>query len=143
MHITMRWHLQRQGVLKAVVWLIVSLLGLGVTARPGAAALFAYVTNNSSNTVSVIDTASNALVATVPVGSAPNGVAVTPDGAFAYVVNNVSNTVSVINTLSNTVVNTVQVGNGPTEVAITPDGAFAYVTTYTAAAYSLSCIGTP
>ncbi len=40
--------------------------------------------------------------------SAPEGVAITPDGAFAYVTNNVEiGTVSVIETASNTVVATV------------------------------------
>jgi YVTN family beta-propeller protein len=39
---------------------------------------FAYVANKDSNTVSVIDTATNTVVATVPVGSAPIGVAITP-----------------------------------------------------------------
>jgi YVTN family beta-propeller protein len=44
-----------------------------------------YVTNAGSNTVSVIDPATNTVVATVPVGSGPAGVAVTPNGTFAYV----------------------------------------------------------
>src|SRR5207244_13089157 len=38
----------------------------------------AYVTNSGSNTVSVIDIATNAVVATVPVGLVPAGVAITP-----------------------------------------------------------------
>ncbi|WP_257208097.1 hypothetical protein [Bacillus cereus] len=37
---------------------------------------FAYVTNNDDHTVSVIDTSSNSVVATVPVGSRPFGVAI-------------------------------------------------------------------
>jgi YVTN family beta-propeller protein len=73
---------------------------------------FAYVTNSGSGTVSVIATATNAVVATVPVGAAPFGVAITPNGAFAYVTfNNInSNTVPVIATATNTVVATVAVG---------------------------------
>ena len=39
---------------------------------------FAYVTNANDNTVSVIATASNTVVATVPVGNQPVGVAITP-----------------------------------------------------------------
>src|ERR1044072_2664410 len=69
-----------------------------------------YVTNSGNNTVSVIDTATNTVVATIPVGS-PQGIAVTPNGAFAYVANADSNTVSVISAASNTVVATVAVGN--------------------------------
>src|SRR5204863_509281 len=65
---------------------------------------------------------------TVPVGSSPEGVAITPDSAFAYVVNHGDNTVSVIDTSSNTVVGSpIGVGSGPFGFAITPNGAFAYV----------------
>ena len=39
------------------------------------------------NTVSVIDTATNTVIATIPVGSSPFGVAVTPDGSKVYVAN--------------------------------------------------------
>jgi YVTN family beta-propeller protein len=89
---------------------------------------FAYVTNVGSNTASVIDTATNTVVATVPVGIAPFGVAVTPNGAFAYVTNFLSHTVSVIDTATNSVVATVPVSITPFGVAVTPNGAFAYVT---------------
>jgi len=87
----------------------------------------AYVTNAGSNNVSVIQTSDNTVVATVAVGSTPNGVAVTPDGTVAYVANVNSNNVSVIRTSDNTVVATVAVGIFPVGVAVTPDGAFAYV----------------
>jgi YVTN family beta-propeller protein len=80
----------------------------------------AYVTNESSNTVLVIDTATNSVVATIPVGLAPFGVAITPDGTRAYVANKNSNTVSVIDTATNTVVVTIPVGLTPVAIAITP-----------------------
>ncbi len=48
----------------------------GVAITPDGA--FAYVTNSGIGTVSVIETASNTVVATVPVGFAPRGVAITP-----------------------------------------------------------------
>ncbi len=68
-------------------WLALLLVTVGAVAAE--AAPFAYVTNVNSNTVSVIDTATNTVVATVPVRSNdnPEGVAITPDGAFAYVAN--------------------------------------------------------
>jgi YVTN family beta-propeller protein len=47
----------------------------------------AYITNIDSARVSVIDTASNTWIATIPVGSGPFGVAVTPDGSTVYVSN--------------------------------------------------------
>jgi YVTN family beta-propeller protein len=88
---------------------------------------YAYVTNCGDNTVSVVNTSTDTIVATVLVGNSPFGVAITPSGAFAYVTNTGDSTVSVIDTANNTVVSTVAVGNGPFGVAITPNGAFAYV----------------
>ena len=43
-------------------------MGLGLMASPAEAAPFAYVTNEYSNNVSVIDTATNIVVATVALG---------------------------------------------------------------------------
>ena len=46
--------------------------------------------------MSVIDTATNTVTATIPVGSGPTAVAVSPDGSLAYVTNIGDGTVSVI-----------------------------------------------
>lgn len=88
---------------------------------------YAYVTNYNSNTVSVIDTTTNKVTATLPVGLCPWGVAVSPDGTRVYVTNWNSNTVSVIDTTTNTVIATVDVGNNPMGIAVTPDGSKVYV----------------
>jgi YVTN family beta-propeller protein len=56
-----------------------------------------------------------AVVATIPVGHFPIGVAFTPNGAFAYVVNCSDNTVPVIDPTQRTVVATIGVGAGPGE----------------------------
>ncbi len=67
---------------------------LGVTISPNGT--LAYVSNHGSNTVSVINTATNTVTATIPVGLQPQGIAFTPNGAFAYIANENSNAVSVI-----------------------------------------------
>jgi YVTN family beta-propeller protein len=75
-----------------------------------------YVANSGSfnpSTVSVIDTATNTVSATVPVGLGPVGVAVKPDSGKVYVANEGANTVSVIDTATNTVIATIPVGNAP------------------------------
>jgi YVTN family beta-propeller protein len=81
----------------------------------------------------VIDTAANTVAAaTIPVGTSPRGVAITPDGKHAYVANVISNNVSVIDTSNNTVMGTpILVGDSPFLVAVTPDGKHAYVTNLT------------
>ncbi|WP_292390242.1 YncE family protein [Methanosarcina sp. UBA5] len=89
---------------------------------------FAYVANIDGNNVSVIDTATDKVVATVNTGSSPQGIAVSPDGTRVYVTNCMSNSVSVIDAVKNKVIDTVYVGSYPTRVAVNPDGTKVYVT---------------
>lgn len=49
-----------------------------------------------SNTLSVIQTSDNTVVGSIPTGSGPGLVAVTPSGDYLYVTNYSGNTVSVI-----------------------------------------------
>src|ERR1019366_5635533 len=61
----------------------------------------AYITNQTANSVSVINLVNNTVVATIPVSNNPLGVAVSRDGNKVYVTNSGSNSVSVINTTNN------------------------------------------
>ncbi len=87
----------------------------------------AYITDQQSGKVSVIDTSTNTVAATISVGNGPSGSVVTPDGSKAYSTNRTDGTVSVINTATNTVVATITVGSSPWGIGITPDGSKAYV----------------
>jgi YVTN family beta-propeller protein len=113
----------------AALWAIMCVMGLGAMASTAEAAPFAYVADYSNN-VSVIDTATNMVVATVPVAGGPQMDAVAPDGSHVYVTlsNGVAlpGQVSVIDTATNTVTATVAVGNLPFGVAVAPDGKHAY-----------------
>jgi YVTN family beta-propeller protein len=68
----------------------------GVLGSAQSLAQNAYITNANSSNVSVIDTATNTVIATISVGTTPGGVAVTPDGSKVYVANGYTNTASVI-----------------------------------------------
>ena len=69
--------------------------------------------------ISVIETASNSVVATIPVGG--NAVAITPNVTRAYVTNAENpGTVSVIDTATNSLVATIPIEGQPIAVAITP-----------------------
>ena len=89
---------------------------------------FAYIANYKDGTVSVINTAINAVVTNIPVGSGPFGVAVSHDGSKVYITNRNDNTVSVISTLSNTVIATISVGTFPWGVSVSPNDKYVYVT---------------
>ena len=95
-----------------------------------AAAPFAYIPNSGDDTVSVIDTASNTVVATVAVGDRPFAVAVLPDGSRAYITNSESDTVSVIAAPSHSVIATIPVGPAPVSVVAAPNGGRVYVGNY-------------
>jgi YVTN family beta-propeller protein len=77
-----------------------------------------YAANYGSNTVSVIDGATNTVTATVGVGAAPYAVAIDQTTDIAYVANSGSNTVSVINGATKAVTATVNVGSFPVGVAV-------------------------
>src|SRR3954451_466833 len=75
----------------------------------------AYVANQGSNNVSVIDLTQSPPVvsATVAVGSAPDAAALSADGTRLYVPNFRGGTLSIVSTTTNTVTQTVPVGSRP------------------------------
>jgi len=119
-----------------------ALLGLVLFAAPVAAQSAAYVANLGSDTVSIVDVATQSVVATVAVGNDPDGVAATPDGTRVYVSNFLSDNVSVIDSGTNSVTTTIDVGTGPVGLAVTPDGEFVYVTNRGANTVSVVAVAT-
>ncbi len=67
-----------------------------LAASPPARAALAYVTNQGDDSVSVVDTATGAVVQTVGVGAKPAGVAVASDGRHVYVTNPEGRSVSIL-----------------------------------------------
>ena len=59
--------------------------GATASASPAGPALLAYVTNEDSQELTIIDTRSDSAVASFPVGTRPRGVHVTPDGKTVFV----------------------------------------------------------
>lgn len=90
----------------------------------------AYVGNFKDNTVSVINTDTGRVVATVPVSPGPHGMAMTQDGRTLYVSADHSSLVDVIDTGIDKVVKTIQVGKAPNGVALTPDDRLLLVAIY-------------
>lgn len=89
---------------------------------------FAYVSNYSGNSVSVIDLATNVVGTTIPNPGNPYRIAVSADAQRIYVANETSNAISIIDAKTNAVIGTpIAVGGVPHEIAITPDGTRAYV----------------
>jgi YVTN family beta-propeller protein len=98
-------------------WLhmFVTVLTLMVLGSGQSLAQNAYIPNYGDGTVSVIDTTKDAVITTIPIGSNPFYVAVSPDGNTAYI--QISVGISVINTKTNNVTATIPLSN-PTSLAI-------------------------
>src|SRR6267142_716139 len=64
----------------------------------------AYITNGNSNTVSVIDTSSDTVIATIPIDNIPTGLATNSEGTRVYAAYNRINgtSLAVIDTSNNT-----------------------------------------
>lgn len=122
---TRRWPLRTLLALALPAALAGLLLGPASPAHAVGTVL--YVPNTFANTVSVVDTSSDTITATIPVGQWPYYTAVTPDGSQVFVPNYRSNTVSVISAATDTVTATIPVSSGPKGVAVDAAGQYAYV----------------
>jgi YVTN family beta-propeller protein len=110
----------------------IAFLLLALIAVPADGAPYAYIPNLASNDVSVIDTSTDTVVATVPVGNRPSTVAVHPAGTRAYIgrltdVGQLTG-ISVIDATSNFVIATMPGGIEPSGIAVNPQGSRLYAT---------------
>jgi YVTN family beta-propeller protein len=89
-----------------------------------------YVANYDSNTVSVIDAATNTAKFTIATDILPNGLALSADGSTLYVsCQTTHDTVDVISTATNTITATITLGSNEQTFAfitLTPDGSQLY-----------------
>src|SRR5262249_28009673 len=86
-----------------------------------------YVPNETDNTVSVIDTSSYTVIATIPVGGHnADTAAISHNGKFVYVASE-SGQIAVISTATNSLVTVIPVPGGDFfTVAVSPDGSLVY-----------------
>lgn len=105
------------------------ILGIGLTLLLAgeASAYSAYVSNERSNTVSLIDTNAWKVVKTIKVGQRPRGIAYTKDQKYVLVACGDDDTIQMIDTSSNEVVDTLPSGPDPEFFTASPDGKLLYV----------------
>ncbi len=145
--------LTRNPVWAALVGFVIGTLGFGAG---NAAAATAYVANEVTGTVSVIDTRTNAITTTIGLGSDPaipgtpqpdgpfnaetqhhnpfynghvgtHGLWLTPEGSVLLVANRISATIVAIDTATNTVLGYAPVGREPHLATVRPGGKEAWV----------------
>lgn len=120
---------------------VIATIGVGDT--PAGLAVtpdnkFVYVANNNNDgilngdSVSVLDAATNKLIATINDASfdEPYTVTINKEGTKAYVTNSAGSAITIIAIPSNTVLGTITGFDGPSGMVITPAGNYAYVNNY-------------
>jgi YVTN family beta-propeller protein len=90
----------------------------------------AYVSNQVSGTLSVISTASNLVIATIPGFCNPFHSAFATGGRLLFVSSQCDSTVKVVDTATNVVINSIPVGPLPRGIAFSPSGRRAYVANF-------------
>ncbi len=126
------WRYRPSGYLSASFWLawIPVFAGMTVAAAvcPGPAMAYeAYVSNEKSNTVSVIDTGKLEVVKTIKVGQRPRGIGVTKDGKSVIVAVGDDSTIQTIGTASKEIDGSLPSGPDPEFFAFDPGGRLLYV----------------
>lgn len=106
------------------------LLGLlaALLLAPAVEAATLFVTNTKSESVSVIDTATLEVVATIPLGRGkPNRIAFHPDGKTAWVVYDKGRDLGIVDAEARKLVKRVKIGGNPYNLTFSPDGRYLYV----------------
>jgi PQQ-dependent catabolism-associated beta-propeller protein len=94
--------------------------GTGKPVGVVASGRFVYVANGAANVVSVVDARTLRVVARIPVGRRPWGIAISSDGRWLVTANGVSNDVSLVDTATRKEVARVKVGERPWGVDVLP-----------------------
>ena len=99
-----------------------------ITVTPLNESGFAYINNYEASNTSVINIATNKVVATIPGIQSGTGIAISSDGSKAYITNSTSNgALYAINTATNTLASSIPLFPLPFEVCLSPDGTRAYI----------------
>ena len=101
---------------------------------------FAYITDSSTNEVEVLNLNTGRYGASIPVGSDPTSLDITPDGRTLYVCDSGGQTISVVNVARAKVVHTIVTPAGfdserPFSIAIDNDGTALFTTTFNGSGY--------
>src|SRR3954467_13486066 len=106
---------------------LLSGIAAGLVAATPASAFIAYVANEKSNTVSVIDKASWTVIKTIKVGQRPRGIEFSRDGKTVMVAVGDDDTVQVIDAATHEVEDSLPSGPDPELFTQDASGKFLYV----------------
>lgn len=83
--------------------------------------------SNAAGTISVVDTSTDVVSATLPAGAGASGLAVASSGASLYIANSAAGTVSVLDLATRRQIAVVRVGEEPASLTLGPAGQYLFV----------------
>lgn len=92
------------------------LLTLSILASPALAEPLAYVANQQSGTVSIIDTETDKVIGEMPAGKAPRGVAVSPDGSKLFVSDGAGRSLVILDLKERKIMDAIPLDSAPSAV---------------------------
>ncbi|MBI4522602.1 MAG: beta-propeller fold lactonase family protein [Deltaproteobacteria bacterium] len=100
---------------------------IGRTKEPRG--VLAYVTNEDSNSVTIIDRSIDRVIDVIEVGVRPKGIVVSPDSSRAFIVNSGSHSLTILDLRDQKILHTanLEIGANPSDVAIHPEGRTLYI----------------
>ncbi|HUX85912.1 MAG TPA: hypothetical protein VMW65_02830, partial [Chloroflexota bacterium] len=98
--------------------------GQGIAVDPTTQRIF--VSNSDDNTISVLDGATNQVIATVPAGAGPTGVAIDPSLGLVYVSDSGASTISVLDESTLALRGSIDVGGSPGAITVDTSSHLAY-----------------
>jgi YVTN family beta-propeller protein len=117
---------RRDGLFQRM-WPAAMTAGLAVFVGNAQAAPFAYVPNEGSGTLSVIDIANDQVVGEIAAGKKPRGIVISKDGQRAYVSDQPNNRLVIVDLAKRQASGEVPLGESPEGVGLSPDGKWAAV----------------
>ncbi len=126
----------------AIVAYLAATRGPAAVATAAATGAKAYVVNEESQDVWVLDVATRTVQSKVKVGKLPHGLTVSPDGKTLYVTNMGSNDVTVITAATGTSTTMGGTGVNPHEAAVSRDGRLLYVSNPSSNSVTVHDLGT-
>ncbi len=103
------------------------LLPFLLLASPAAQAGTIYVSNEESNVIHVVDSATLRERGRIPIGKRPRGMALSPDRKLLYVAVSDDNRITAVDLASGRIIGHLPSGPDPETFAVSPDGSMLYV----------------
>lgn len=115
-----------------------AVVALALATAPSSYADSIYVVNEADQTLSVIDSSKNTVVATIPVNDSVHSMVMARDSSKLYISTTNGNIIRILNTQTNSFTGSISLPDGPSALAVSPDGGSLYASSMSGNVYIIS-----